>query len=342
MNRSSRTASVTLAGILLSGAMPLLAADAPLAPDLSMDVYATPAQRVDIGGSRHLNLRCSGSGSPTVLLEIGQGMTSMSWRKVQPLLAAHSQVCSYDRAGLGFSDAGPSPRSAQAAADDLHALVRAAPIKTPLVLVGHSMGGSIVRLYAAAHADEVAAIVLVDPVVADLATKAPDVAAQEAQLTADNSAGTRHCVELAKSGALAGMTPPAEGCVHPAYPGFSQKLNDSVHARDINPVFWEAALSEREADAANSAAVQALKPLGKVPLIVLSADGTHDYLPPDARKAADAAYRDGHQRIAASSTRGRVVPVENSSHNVQEDRPDAIADAVARAIAQVGGSKPRL
>ena len=344
MNRSFHMASAFLGAGLFCVALqlPLLAADAPLTPDLSMDAYATPAQRVEIEAGRHLNLRCSGSGSPTVLLEIGQGMTSMSWRKVQPLLAAHSRVCSYDRAGLGFSDAGPLPRSARAAVDDLHALVRAAPIQTPLVLVGHSMGGSIVRLYAAAHADEVAAIVLDDPVVTDLATTSPKVAAQEARLVAENSAGTRHCVELAKSGALATMTPPAEGCVHPAYPGFSKKLNDSIHARDVNATYWESALSEREADSTNSAAVQALKPLGAVPLIVLSADGTHDYLPPAARKAADAAYRDGHKRIAASSTRGRVVPVEHSSHNVQEDRPDAIVDAVDEAIAQIRGEKARL
>jgi pimeloyl-ACP methyl ester carboxylesterase len=342
VSQSSRCMAIVLGTSLLLGIAPLLAADAPPAPDPAMDIYATAAQRVDIGGGRHLNLRCSGSGSPTVLLEIGQGMTSMSWRKVQPLLAAHSRACSYDRAGVGFSDAGPLPRSAQAAADDLHALVRAAPIETPLVLVGHSLGGSIVRLYAAAHADEVAAIVLVDPVVADLATKAPKVAAQEAQLIAENTAGTRHCVDLAKSGALATMTPPAEGCVHPAYPGFSQRLNDSIHARDINATFWEAALSEREADATNSTAVRALKPLGKVPLIVLGADGTNDYLPPAQRKAADAAWRAGHERIAASSTRGRYVPVAHSSHNVQEDRPDAIADAVATAIAQIGVVKPRL
>lgn len=129
--------------------------------------------------------------------------------------------------------------------------------------------------------------------------------------------------------------------MHPAYPGFSQKLNDSIHARDINATYWESALSERESDSANNAAVQALKTLGKVPLIVLSADGTHDYLPPAARKAANAAYRDGHKRIAASSTRGRVVPVDHSSHNVQEDRPDAIADAVAQAIAQMRAAKAR-
>lgn len=340
MNRSSRIASVVLGGALLYVVGPLMAADGPLTSDLSMDVYATPAQRVDIGGGRHLNLRCSGSGSPTVLLEIGQGMTSMSWRKVQPLLAVHSRVCSYDRAGLGFSDAGPLPRTAQAAVDDLHALVRAAPIQTPLVLVGHSMGGSIVRLYAAAHPNEVAALVLVDPVVADLRVKAPKVAAQEAQISKENTAGTHHCLDLATSGALATMPPPADGCVHPAHPAFSEKLNDSIRVRDLNADFWAASLSEREAFPLNDAAVQALHPLGKLPLIILSADGTNDYLPPAARKAADVAYRAGQQRIAASSTQGRVMPVEHSSHNIQEDRPDAIIDAVARVIGQLRVGKP--
>jgi pimeloyl-ACP methyl ester carboxylesterase len=333
MNRLLCCASASVFASLCFGMASVTAADAPPTPDVSMDIYAAPAQRVDIGGGRQLNLRCSGAGSPTVILEVGQGMTSMSWRKLQPLLAARTRTCSYDRAGLGFSDPGPLPRTAQAAADDLHALVRAAPIQTPLVLVGHSLGGSIVRLYASAHPDEVAGIVLVDPVITDLASQAPKVAAREAQLTAENTAGTRHCADLAQKGELATMAPPAEGCVHPQIPVFSSKLNESIHARDISAAFWQASLSERESEPANSVAVQALHPLGATPLVVLGADGTNDYLPPAERKAADAAYRAGHRRMAATSSRGRYVPVAHSSHNVQEDRPDAIADAVAQVIA---------
>ncbi len=101
-------------------------------------------------------------------------------------------------------------------------------------------------------------------------------------------------------------------------------------------------MSERKSFALNDTAVQVLHPLGKLPLIVLSVNGTNDYLPPAARKAADAVYRGGYKRIAASSTRGRVMPVWHSSHNIQEDRPDAIIDAVARVIAQLGIGKPPL
>jgi pimeloyl-ACP methyl ester carboxylesterase len=337
---SLRRTRVLAMGLLMLGAPSLFAAEAPPVADLSLDVYATAGERVDLGGGRHLNLRCSGNGAPTVILEIGQGMTSMSWRKVQPLLAAHTRVCSYDRAGIGFSDAGPMPRTAQAAADDLHALLRAASIGTPVVLVGHSLGGNIVRLFAGAHPAEVAGLVLVDPVVPDLDTHAPKVAAREARLVAENNAGTRHCLDLAQRGTLANATT-AEGCVHPAYPGFSDKLNASIHARDLNPAFWQAALSERESVPANSAALRSPPALGAIPLIVLGADGTNDYLPPAARKTADAAYRAGHQRIVATSSRGAFVAVAHSSHDVQEDRPDAIVDAVTRIIQQAASPVPR-
>jgi len=298
------------------------------AVDRTLDAYATPAQRVDIGGGRMLNLRCSGSGSPAVLLDIGQGMTSMSWRKVQPLLAAKRRVCSYDRAGLGFSDAAPPPRTAQAAATDLHALVHAAKLPTPLVLVGHSMAGYIVRLYAAAHPEDVAGVVLVDPVVETLADDAPAVVAFEAKLGEQNTAFGRHCLELAERGDLAKGAPGSDGCVHPRYPGFSDALNESIRKRDLDPAYWRTALSERESDAANIAAVKAAKLPANVPLVVLDADGTNDWMPQDQRAIADAAYHAGHAKIAAASTKGRLVPVSHSSHNVQEDQPRAIVDAV--------------
>jgi pimeloyl-ACP methyl ester carboxylesterase len=311
-------------------------ADEPPTPaDVSLDFYAEPGELVDIGGGRKLNLRCSGSGAPTVVLDIGTGMTSMSWRKVQPLIAAKHRVCSYDRAGFAFSDPGPPPRSAQAEANDLHALVHAAKLQTPLILVGHSRASYIARLYASAHPTDIAGLVLVDPGSETLATDAPAYAETEAKIIAENDAFSRKCADAAREGDLAKATPIAKECVPGAIPGLSQKLGDSIRDRYRRPSWWETLLSERDSDAANVAAVKATLLPKDIPLIVLSADGGRDWVPAAERAAADEAYAKGHKRIAAQSSRGVVVTVDKGSHDIQEKRPDAIADAVEQIDAQI-------
>ncbi len=108
-------------------------------PPNDASAYEHPQRLVDIGG-RRLNLYCTGTGLPTVVLEAGGGESSLDWRFVQPLLTKTTRVCSYDRAGLGFSDRGPLPRDAAAAVSDLHALVELGAIRKPFVLVGYSNG----------------------------------------------------------------------------------------------------------------------------------------------------------------------------------------------------------
>ena len=121
----------------------------------------TTGRRFDVGGYR-MHIDCAGEGSPTVILESGLGDTFASWRKVQPQIAKFTRVCSYDRAGLGYSDSSPQPRTSKVIAGELHALLHAAGIAPPYVLVGHSMGGFDVRLFASLFRNEVAGIVLVD------------------------------------------------------------------------------------------------------------------------------------------------------------------------------------
>jgi pimeloyl-ACP methyl ester carboxylesterase len=128
-------------------------------------IGAAPAdnaiQFVDIGG-RKLALRCTGEGSPTVILEAGLTAGAVTWEAVQSKVADFARVCSYDRANLGQSDHAKGPRTAQDAADDLAAMLIAAQVPGPYILVGASFGGHIVRLFAAQHPGEVAGIVLVD------------------------------------------------------------------------------------------------------------------------------------------------------------------------------------
>jgi pimeloyl-ACP methyl ester carboxylesterase len=119
--------------------------------------------RVDLG-PYHLMCRWSGIGAPTVVLEAGAGCTSDSWAQVFDAIAQFTRVVCYDRAGLGASDPGPRRRTCQEIVYDLQALLINANLLGPYVLVGHSFGGQIVRLYAHQHPAEVVGMVLVDAV----------------------------------------------------------------------------------------------------------------------------------------------------------------------------------
>ena len=123
--------------------------------------YPPPGRLVDIGGYR-LHLYCTGSGSPTVILDALFPGTVSNWAWVQPEVAKTTRVCAYDRAGLGWSDRGPQPRDAQQHAAELQALLSAAAVPGPYVLVGHSWGGLVVRTYADRRPDQVAGMVLIE------------------------------------------------------------------------------------------------------------------------------------------------------------------------------------
>jgi pimeloyl-ACP methyl ester carboxylesterase len=129
---------------------------APAAPTL-----VDGGQLVDVGG-HSLYLDCAGSGSPTVILEAGFGGSSIDWRDVQPQLAGTTRTCGYDRAGLGSSVAVPGVRDAADEERDLQQLLFSARIPPPYVLVGHSYGGLLTRLYAHDHPRDVGGVVLVD------------------------------------------------------------------------------------------------------------------------------------------------------------------------------------
>jgi len=101
---------------------------------------------------------------PTVVMDSGFPGTSLSWTFVQPEVAKFTRACSYDRAGLGWSDAGPMPRTSRQIVEELHALLLNAGVEGPYVLVGHSFGTFTVRLYASTYPDQVAGMVLGDPI----------------------------------------------------------------------------------------------------------------------------------------------------------------------------------
>ena len=115
--------------------------------------YPAPGQLVDIGGYK-LHLNCMGEGSPTVIMDAGNNDFSVTWATVQPEIGQFTKVCSYDRAGFGWSEPSPLPRTSSVMVGELHTLLAAAELESPFVLVGHSFGGVNMRLYAHQYPSE--------------------------------------------------------------------------------------------------------------------------------------------------------------------------------------------
>lgn len=143
----------------------------PAGPAPANIVYARPGLLVDAGGFR-LNLYCMGSGSPTVVFDSGWGDWAPAWSKVQPQIAKWTRACSYDRAGTGFSDPGPMPRTSVRIADELHTALHNAGVTGPYILVGSAFGGDNVRTFADRYMRDVAGLVLVDADTGDVEPKA--------------------------------------------------------------------------------------------------------------------------------------------------------------------------
>jgi pimeloyl-ACP methyl ester carboxylesterase len=277
-----------------------------------------PGQLVDVGGYK-MHIDCTGQGSPAVILESGLGDTYVSWRKVQPEIAKFTRVCSYDRAGLGYSDPTPQPRTSRVIAQQLHGLLEAAAIAPPYVLVGHSMGGYDVRLYASLYRSEVAGIVLVD-------SSHPD---QEARLPLElkNMEGT----QLRESEFLEFTTPFG-------LPRLLGLCEDDPVARAAECNFHSAreGVEEIKAFPESAAETAAAASLGDVPLAVLSHDPEKPLadLPSDLAKPTNEAWEKMQEDLSRLSTRGTQTIAKGSAHYIQIDRPDVVIAAVKNIVTQ--------
>ncbi len=123
--------------------------------------YPAPGKMVDVGGFK-LHINCSGTGNPTVILDAGMGLFSTNWTFVQKEVEQFAHVCSYDRAGLGWSEKSPNPRTSAFIVEELHTLLQNIHAQPPYILVGHSSGGINMRLYANTYPNDVFGVVLVD------------------------------------------------------------------------------------------------------------------------------------------------------------------------------------
>ena len=304
------------------------------------DPVYTHAQRlVEIEPGRKLNLYCTGSGSPTVVFDAGLTDEDSVWGFVQPVIAQRTRTCSYDRAGVGFSDAGWRPSSSENIVDDLHRLLAAASIKPPYVLVGHSYGGLNVKLFAYRYPAEVLGMVLVDPSHEDQGNEErrlnPDF---DKIVLATRIVALNDCIAGARSG-FKPDTALYKQCVNPADPHLSDAINAAHHALYVQPTFQLAQLTEEESLRGHTSVDQvraARHKLGDMPLIVLTrTSDPRPLAPTETQQARDAGYRQWvalHDDIASLSTRGanRIVP--NSGHYIQFDQPQAVNAAINEVL----------
>ncbi len=136
------------------------------------EVYTRPGQIVTAADGARLNFYCMGSGSPTVIFDSGWGDWAPAWAVVQPQIAKWTRACSYDRAGSGFSGAGPMPRTSVRIADELHSALHNAGIAGPYILVGNAFGGDPARTFADLYVPEIGGLVLVEADASDVEPKA--------------------------------------------------------------------------------------------------------------------------------------------------------------------------
>jgi pimeloyl-ACP methyl ester carboxylesterase len=287
--------------------------------------YPAPGQLVDVGGYR-MHIYCTGQGSPTVILEAGTGDSLLTWSYVQPEITKSTHICSYDRASLGWSEESPYPRTANTQVEELHKLLVNANIQGPFVLVGHSLGGMLVRMYAHNYPDEVVGMVLVDSLHEERSLRNPELVEAVSEMTGQ----FRMFGFLSSSGilALAPQTIPNPGLPEDAYAQY-QAIVATTRG-------FETILAELNAAEVSSAEARALHmtDFGELPLIVLSAG--HGQSMPSFTDAENQHLWENLQieqtELTALSSGGKQVMAEQSGHYIQLDQPDLVIDAIQEIV----------
>ena len=341
---SSASAPLAWVMALVSFALPATAVVTRHQP--SQPPFPPPGKLVDVGGWR-LHLNCTGevrASQPTVILEAGVGDFSVEWSLVQPGVAQFARVCSYDRAGDGWSDLGPHPRTLRQIVYELRTLLDKGGVKPPLVLVGHSYGGWLVRLYASTYPAEVAGMVLVEAGADNPRRMLPDgKLARSSDLVKGNPipavkvSGPLRLSDI-PPGALSQMKAGAQKLAQnpnepprDKLPPDAQRMRAWVLAQvghiaaGVNPFEHEELAGLRVWLAKSE------HPFGDMPLIILTR-GISEEEGPDG-KAFEAEHRQGHAAMAATSRNGKLIIATRSGHHVQLDEPELVVKAIRDTLA---------
>jgi pimeloyl-ACP methyl ester carboxylesterase len=311
-------------GVLASAAVGLVAAVVlvgaayeSIAGSSDASRYPPTGRLVDVGGYQ-LHLDCRGEGSPTVVMDAGLGGSSLDWALVQDELATTTKVCTYDRAGMGWSDTGPGPRTPKHIADELWALLNNAGLKPPFVMVAHSLAGKNARMFALAHPHSVTGMVLVDA-----RSEYVDANTSKADADAFSAAiGTQATVyTVARRIGVARLF----GASLADQPLVKNDVATEMVLLQTQPAAVSETVSEGLARAADDATLANSK-LGSMPLAVIVASDSLQNTPnwPAAQK-----------QLSQLSTAGELVIAQNSGHYVQLEQPNVVIDTVRTILARI-------
>ena len=306
-------------------------------------LYAQPGKLVDVNGFR-LNLYCMGSGSPTVVFDSGWEDWAPAWSKVQPEVAKWTRACSYDRAGAGFSDPGPMPRTSVHIAEELRTALHHAGIAGPYILVGHAFGGDNVRTFADLYMREVAGLVLVDADPTDMEPKA--MQEEEHRSHAGILSQLRDCrIAIAEHKPLPALQSrsgqPPRTCAQQFFrglpeaawsPEFNAKLLEIAQSK---VAMYDAYLSEMEQTASDEAYLQQhRRSFGSRPIRVLTS-GNHgvghlERKPPDTPEHLKYEQETtlAQARWLGLSSNAKQIFARNSSEYIQFDEPETVIRAI--------------
>jgi len=271
-----------------------------------------PGQLVDIGGHR-LHLWCTGNGAPAVILDTGLGGTTADWGFVQPEVARFTRVCSYDRAGMGYSDPGPSPRTARHIASELDRLLTRSGIAGPVVLVGASIAGFNVRVFASDHVERATGLVLVDASHEDDAHEVPPIARLVPLLS---TFGVLRLFGVSFGQPVESLPPSVRQHAQATRfraAGFQAAADEIIHIRD-------------SAEEVRNSRRQLTMPV----LVVTGARG------------GDENWRRLQQDQASLSERGCLIIAQQSGHVVALDQPEAVVNAIRNVVETARGRNVNL
>ncbi|HEX4736286.1 MAG TPA: alpha/beta hydrolase [Allosphingosinicella sp.] len=309
-------------------------------------LYAKPGRLVPAGDGARLDFHCTGKGAPTVILDSGALDWSPPWALVQPRIAQFTRVCSYDRAGTGFSTPGPMPRTSMRIAAELHSALRNAGIRGPYILVGNAFGGDNVRAFADLYPRDVAGLVMAEADASDV--EPADLKASDDRGDVGFAPAVRACGAAVAAGKPA-LLPHREGrpdrsCAIIFFRGlpdeiWSPALNAALQTlADRKAEMYAAFASELEQMPADEDFLQSHKrTLGATPVRVITTrnHGVHRLDPQRVETAEQHQYQ---ERVAEAQARwldlssdAKQIFPEKSSEYVQFDAPDIVA-AVVRDV----------